>query len=209
MSNPIVSVQCTKCTMSLFDERYFAITNLTPCSDKHCDGRMEFQFQERIIEVAGHRGFVGIRQTKEEVAKRQNAKITCECGAVTSKNNLPVHKRSKKHLTLMETGIWIRNATRRGEIYKPRTKKNKPRVAPRAAVKTINGVAVKTKEAARLDIVARQKSTRTCVGCGTKVLYNSMWNHLRSPKHRQLMAAGPQPKHFIKKRKYKLIILDY
>jgi len=49
--NPIVAVQCTKCTLRCEDERYFAITNLTPCSDKHCDGRMEFQFQDQLDEI--------------------------------------------------------------------------------------------------------------------------------------------------------------
>jgi len=49
MSNPIVAVQCTKCTMRCEDERYFAITNLTPCNLNNCDGRMEFQFQEKFI----------------------------------------------------------------------------------------------------------------------------------------------------------------
>ena len=36
----IVSVQCNKCTCSVFDKRYFAATVLEPCSDKNCEGQM-------------------------------------------------------------------------------------------------------------------------------------------------------------------------
>lgn len=165
---------------------------------------------ERIFAVAGHRGLPSKnRQTKAEVAKRQTAKVTCECGAVTSKVNLPAHRRSKKHLQRMETGVW--HAWNKGMKckYGPRTKKYKPRADIGTTRRTYNGVECLTKEERAQKTRALAKSTVTCVGCGTKVLYNSMWSHLRSAKHRDLMAAlPPQPKHFIKKRKYKLIILD-
>ena len=163
---------------------------------------------ERIFEVAGHRGLPSKnRQTKAEVAKRQLAKVTCECGALTSKVNLPAHRRSRKHFQRMETGVshaWNKGMKCK---YGPRTKKYAPRSDIGKTRAKYNGVDVMTKEEAAQRAVARGKRTRTCVGCGTKVLYNSMWNHLRTAKHRDLMAALPQPKHFIKKRKYKLIIL--
>mgnify|MGYP003143481693 CR=1 FL=1 len=150
----------------------------------------------------------GIRKTgltdeeyKVYVAKRQSAKVTCECGTLVSKVNLPAHKRSKKHFTMMKTGIWINNQGRKGEKYKTRVDIGQKR-------RTYNGVECLTKEELKRRRTALHKSTRTCVGCGTKVLYNSMWNHLRSPKHRDLMAKVKKPKHFIKKRKYKLVIVD-
>ena len=45
---------------------------------------------------------------KEIIQERQNTKIVCECGAKVSRVNLPAHKRSRKHLQLLETGKWNR-----------------------------------------------------------------------------------------------------
>jgi hypothetical protein len=154
---------------------------------------------ERIFEVAGHRGAPKPKKTKEEIAKRQNEKITCECGSIVSKVNLPAHERSKKHLEMMETGLWNGPSYGRKMTYKPRERGRKN--------KTYKGVEVLTEEERRRRRNALRKSLVACSGCRTKVLYNSMWSHLRSSKHRDLMAAKKQPKHFIKKRKYKLMIV--
>jgi len=171
------------------------------------NSNMWTETNQTIFEVAGHRGAPSklkktreqIKKIKEEVAKRQLAKVTCECGSIVSKVNLPAHKRSKKHVEMMETGAWKGPTYGRKMTYKPREEGTKRR--------TYNGVECLTEEERRRRLHALQKRRCTCSGCGSKVLYNSMWSHLRSPKHRVLMAAKKQPKHFIKKRKYKLIVV--
>jgi len=40
---------------------------------------------------------------RDSVNKRQTKKVTCECGLVLSCNNLPVHKRTKKHISFIQT----------------------------------------------------------------------------------------------------------
>ena len=37
-------------------------------------------------------------KNKDRIIKKQTEKITCECGSIVSKNNLPAHKKTKKHL---------------------------------------------------------------------------------------------------------------
>ena len=38
---------------------------------------------------------------KDEIATRKKVKVTCECGCVTTKYELPRHRRNTKHLNLM------------------------------------------------------------------------------------------------------------
>ena len=39
---------------------------------------------------------------KEKIRKKQKEKITCECGAIVRRNGLAIHKKSMKHIKLME-----------------------------------------------------------------------------------------------------------
>ena len=41
-------------------------------------------------------------QNKEKISEKQKQKITCECGCILSRCSLTLHRRSKKHLDLME-----------------------------------------------------------------------------------------------------------
>jgi len=77
MSNPIVAVQCTKCTMRCEDERYFAITNLTPCNLNNCDGRMEFQFQDQLDEIKNSWSKLFEREQQQEKLFEET---DCLCG---------------------------------------------------------------------------------------------------------------------------------
>ena len=123
---------------------------------------------------------------KAVVAKRQNAKITCECGAVVSKCNLPTHVKSAKHKQTIEMGVWL-GPRGRG----PNAGKRRPEFIYKTATEKANRIR------------ERQISIRTCE-CGTKVLYNSFWNHKKSKKHLTLMQA----KQSKKKKKYKLKIVS-
>jgi hypothetical protein len=40
---------------------------------------------------------------KESVCSKKREKITCECGCVVARGNIPEHKRTQKHIKLMET----------------------------------------------------------------------------------------------------------
>ncbi len=39
---------------------------------------------------------------KEKLLEHMNQKITCECGCIVSRTNLPPHRKTKKHMKLME-----------------------------------------------------------------------------------------------------------
>jgi hypothetical protein len=41
-------------------------------------------------------------KNKTKISERQNEKVTCKCGCIVSKGNLSQHKKTKKHLKLME-----------------------------------------------------------------------------------------------------------
>tara|TARA_R110000822_G_scaffold226847_1_gene359474 strand:- start:30 stop:536 length:507 start_codon:yes stop_codon:yes gene_type:complete len=42
---------------------------------------------------------------KQTIIDRQNIKITCECGLVISRNNLPRHCKSKRHIRFVEKEV--------------------------------------------------------------------------------------------------------
>ena len=39
------------------------------------------------------------QQNKEKILARQQQKVTCECGVICSKGNLPAHRKSQQHMT--------------------------------------------------------------------------------------------------------------
>ena len=39
---------------------------------------------------------------KDKISEKKKEKIMCECGSITSKNNILRHKKSNKHIALME-----------------------------------------------------------------------------------------------------------
>ena len=65
-------------------------------------------------------------QNKDKLKETRSEKITCECGAISSKCNLTRHKKSKKHLAFTGNAINVSNTTGNMleilEIYKLTTK---------------------------------------------------------------------------------------
>ena len=42
------------------------------------------------------------KKNKEKINKREREKITCECGTIITRSNLSTHKKTKKHIKLMQ-----------------------------------------------------------------------------------------------------------
>jgi len=43
------------------------------------------------------------RKNRQRIRATQNEKVTCECGAVLSRSNLALHRKTKKHARLMQS----------------------------------------------------------------------------------------------------------
>ena len=127
-----------------------------------------------------------VRQQRVEERRAAGIiKLTCECGSIVSKYNLAGHLKSDKHLQLMEKGEWHP----RGNTYNPKSK-----------------FQYHYGEEAYDRMRARARSKVTCE-CGCNVLYNSLWIHKRSSKHKRLMEKQEKEEEWfiikVKKKRWK------
>lgn len=102
-----------------------------------------------------------IEDRKEAVKKRQNKKTLCECGCTVSVANMPAHKRSKKHLSLMETGVY--------------------KSGPRGEYNT------KIPKEARTAHRREWERTRVKCDCGGEFTNQNKLQHFRTKKHLRLI----------------------
>lgn len=70
-----------------------------PPSDRFRKGILEIIDYHRLIQDNNERK----EQNKEEINKKQNEKINCECGSIIARANLRKHQQSKKHQNFMNS----------------------------------------------------------------------------------------------------------
>jgi len=78
-----------------YDKQYYVKNK-----DKYLERNKQYYTnnKDKILEQNKHYK----TENKDKLLERMNQKVTCECGCIVSRCNLPRHKRTKKHLKLME-----------------------------------------------------------------------------------------------------------
>ena len=138
-------------------------------TDKHKQRLSIFPIKVNKAERVKVLKFIEEKQKKEKYEKQkayQNIKVSCRCGCVVSRVNLPAHIKSDKHKQRSLTGEY--KAPPKGQGRKPIFGP-----MPKPFVKV-----VLSDDVLRERKVARQKQFVQC-GCGKFLRYNSMWNHTK------------------------------
>ena len=81
-----------------------------PCNDKREAEKREndlmHELKANMNSIKSHCGFDNVKEYKKnwknENRERINEKITCECGCVSARKHIAAHRKTKKHIQLME-----------------------------------------------------------------------------------------------------------
>jgi hypothetical protein len=72
------------------------------CVNKYIPDRTPKEYYDDNREYITKRDKEKYKNNKEEINEKAKEKITCECGCIISKRNLATHKKTNKHLKLIQ-----------------------------------------------------------------------------------------------------------